>query len=69
MYQFHNIDQAQYDSAMDRIQSFLSPAPPPMDEGIPSNLSSDEIDRLEQEIREEGTNGSSDLDIQPAEDL
>lgn len=65
MYQFHNIDQTQYEIAMEKISHFLSPAPPPMDEGVPSSLSSDEIERLEQEIRDEGTSGSSDLDLQP----
>ncbi|WP_413585978.1 monofunctional biosynthetic peptidoglycan transglycosylase [Bdellovibrio sp. HCB274] len=78
MYQFHSIDQAEYEVAMERIQSFLSPAPPPMDD-IPGlenmsveqvdSLSNDEIDRLEQEIREESNSGSSELDITPDESL
>ncbi|WP_413291979.1 transglycosylase domain-containing protein [Bdellovibrio sp. HCB185ZH] len=79
LYQFHSIDQAEYEVAMERIQSFLSPAPPPMDE-IPglkgmsaeqvNSLSNDEIDRLEQEIRDEsGDLDSSELDIKPEHNL
>ncbi len=79
LYQFHSIDQSEYEVAMERIQSFLSPAPPPMDD-IPAlkgmsaeqvnSLSNDEIDRLEQEIRDEsGDIDSSELEIKPEQNL
>jgi monofunctional biosynthetic peptidoglycan transglycosylase len=79
LYQFHSIDQAEYEVAMERIRSFLSPAPPPMDD-IPAlkgmsaeqvnSLSNDEIDRLEQEIRDEsGDIDSSELEIKPEQNL
>ncbi|WP_413559333.1 monofunctional biosynthetic peptidoglycan transglycosylase [Bdellovibrio sp. HCB209] len=73
MYQFHSINEDEYLVAMERIQNFLSPAPPPdslsglenlSDEQF-NNMSNDEINRLEQEIREEGTSSSGDLDISP----
>lgn len=72
MYQFHSINEAEYQVAMERIQTFLSPAPPPMDE-IPGlenmsieqvdSMSNDEIDRLEKEIRASDPADSSELDI------
>ncbi|WP_413583138.1 monofunctional biosynthetic peptidoglycan transglycosylase [Bdellovibrio sp. HCB288] len=78
MYQFHSIDQAEYEVALERIQTFLSPAPPPMDH-IPGlnemsveqvdSMSSDEIERLEQEIREGTSGDSSELDMTPDEAL